>query len=310
MKLAPNGKPSNLTPEQYRLVRTPAFKNWFGDWESSPENASKVIDENGEPLVVYHGTDEEFTVFDVNAKSKWLNQKKIEASFFSETERGALSYLSDISKYLRNKEGGKILKCFLKVINPIVADAKVLEPSEWYQADEKEGYVYSIQYVKENVIEEAKRKGNDGVIFLNAWDNVPIGKIVTAFEPNQIKLADGTNTTFDANNPDIRYADGGIIIPKGAEGDCYKNVQDYLLDNDLPNAVIVHGEVTNGSGKVIGHAWIINGVDVIDPTTGVITTKEKYERLNPKEEARYSFSDAMKMRFKTKNYGFKLLSVF
>jgi hypothetical protein len=44
----------------------------------------------------------------------------------------------------------------------------------------------------------------------------------------------------------------------------------------LPNAVIVHGEVTNGSGKVIGHAWIINGVDVIDPTTGVITTKEKY----------------------------------
>ena len=80
--LAPNGKPTNLTPEQYRLVRTPAFKNWFGDWESSPENASKVIDENGEPLVVYHGTDEEFTVFDVNAKSKWLNQKKLKHHFF------------------------------------------------------------------------------------------------------------------------------------------------------------------------------------------------------------------------------------
>lgn len=31
--LAPNGKPSNLTPEQYRQVRTPEFKNWFGDWE-------------------------------------------------------------------------------------------------------------------------------------------------------------------------------------------------------------------------------------------------------------------------------------
>ena len=34
MNLAPNGKPSNLTPEQYRLVRTPAFKKWFGDWEN------------------------------------------------------------------------------------------------------------------------------------------------------------------------------------------------------------------------------------------------------------------------------------
>jgi hypothetical protein len=33
--IAPNGKPSNLTPEQYKLVRTTAFKNWFGDWETS-----------------------------------------------------------------------------------------------------------------------------------------------------------------------------------------------------------------------------------------------------------------------------------
>lgn len=31
--LAPNGKPSNLTPEQYQQVRTPEFKKWFGDWE-------------------------------------------------------------------------------------------------------------------------------------------------------------------------------------------------------------------------------------------------------------------------------------
>ena len=53
--LAPNGKPSNLTAEQYKLVRTPAFKKWFGDWEKDPANASKVIDENGEPLVVYRG---------------------------------------------------------------------------------------------------------------------------------------------------------------------------------------------------------------------------------------------------------------
>jgi hypothetical protein len=54
--LAPNGNPSNLTAEQYKLVRTPEFKKWFGDWENDTENASKVIDKNGEPLVVYHGT--------------------------------------------------------------------------------------------------------------------------------------------------------------------------------------------------------------------------------------------------------------
>ena len=62
-RLAPNGKESKLSEEQWLLVRTPNFKRWFGDWENDPENASKVVDENGEPLVVYHGTSAEFTTF-------------------------------------------------------------------------------------------------------------------------------------------------------------------------------------------------------------------------------------------------------
>ena len=52
--LAPNGQVSNLTEKQYAQVRTKAFKDWFGDWENDPANASKVVDENSEPLVVYH----------------------------------------------------------------------------------------------------------------------------------------------------------------------------------------------------------------------------------------------------------------
>lgn len=31
------------------------FINWFGDWTNNPSEASKVVDENGEPLVVYRG---------------------------------------------------------------------------------------------------------------------------------------------------------------------------------------------------------------------------------------------------------------
>ena len=30
---APNGEPTNLTERQWLLVRTPSFKEWFGDWE-------------------------------------------------------------------------------------------------------------------------------------------------------------------------------------------------------------------------------------------------------------------------------------
>ena len=53
---APNGKDTNLTERQWIDVRTSRFKKWFGDWENDAEKASKVVDENGEPLVMYHGS--------------------------------------------------------------------------------------------------------------------------------------------------------------------------------------------------------------------------------------------------------------
>ncbi|MFK1837316.1 hypothetical protein ACIXGO_24165, partial [Bacteroides fragilis] len=53
---APNGQATNLNEKQWAQVRTRAFREWFGDWENNPNEASKVRDANGEPLVVYHGT--------------------------------------------------------------------------------------------------------------------------------------------------------------------------------------------------------------------------------------------------------------
>jgi hypothetical protein len=32
------------------------LKKWFGDWEKDPENSSKMLDENGEPMVFFHGS--------------------------------------------------------------------------------------------------------------------------------------------------------------------------------------------------------------------------------------------------------------
>ena len=49
---APNGNQTNLSERQWLQVRTPEFKKWFGDWEDDPEHASKVVDGNGEHLVV------------------------------------------------------------------------------------------------------------------------------------------------------------------------------------------------------------------------------------------------------------------
>jgi hypothetical protein len=76
--LAPNGKVSNLTERQYIQVRTKAFKEWFGDWENNPEESSKIVDENGEPLVVYHGSPSSFTTFD----SKFQKRGQFEYGFY------------------------------------------------------------------------------------------------------------------------------------------------------------------------------------------------------------------------------------
>ena len=46
------------------VTETQQFKRWFGDWEKHPEAASKVVNADGTPKVVYHQTDAEFTVFD------------------------------------------------------------------------------------------------------------------------------------------------------------------------------------------------------------------------------------------------------
>lgn len=84
---APNGQPTRLTEKQWLQVRTQAFKQWFGDWENDPENASRVLDENGEPLVLYHGR-KHFgrTVFNTDV------MKSAKAIFFADNAGVAKGY--------------------------------------------------------------------------------------------------------------------------------------------------------------------------------------------------------------------------
>jgi hypothetical protein len=187
--LAPNGQPSNLTAEQYKLVRTPEFKKWFGDWEKHPENASKVVDINGEPLVVYHGTKNEFYEFDTKKQLKgWLGR----GFYFSKNKTEAKDY------------GKILLKCFLNIKNPFIIQGDVVNSDgtiSWGlgregEISKKYGYVNA-----EDISTTLKEFNNDGIIE---------GDMISCFEPNQIKLADGTNTTFDKDNNDIRYNKGGI----------------------------------------------------------------------------------------------------
>lgn len=112
--LAPNGKPSNLPERLYAQVRTKEFKDWFGDWQNDPENASKVVDENGEPRIVYHGSDQYgFDIFDPNhsddkislfaSSSKYIASTYIKAPKFNYVSRNSYNKteMEPVLKYLR-----------------------------------------------------------------------------------------------------------------------------------------------------------------------------------------------------------------
>ncbi|MFA7543643.1 MAG: hypothetical protein WCY84_04645, partial [Candidatus Cloacimonadaceae bacterium] len=89
----PNGKQTNLTEHQWLQVRTENFKAWFGDWENDPKNASKVVDENGEPLVVYHGgTAKE--VFTANGYSFFTEDKDLAEDYAPKQKDGTRNVIS------------------------------------------------------------------------------------------------------------------------------------------------------------------------------------------------------------------------
>ncbi|MFX5121756.1 GNAT family N-acetyltransferase [Acinetobacter baumannii] len=171
---APNGKPSNLTEKQWLLVRTPSFKKWFGDWENDSSNSSKILDNNGEPLVVYHGTNSDFDTF----KSSGENGRSLgEGFYFSSDKRKAQKYTN---------EGGKVMEVFLNARKPAVYN---LIPKE-----EQKAFLNSNDPYNE--------LGYDSY-----WVNGFFETLVK--DPNQIKSIDN-NGAFDPSNPNIyKQANGG-----------------------------------------------------------------------------------------------------
>lgn len=208
--LAPNGMPSNLTPEQYRQVRTPEFKNWFGDWEHDPENASKVVDQNGEPKVVYHGTPNEFTIFRNTQQNDagWLGK----GYYFYGVERESHGYMG--------KKDGHLMALFLNVRDPYY-----LNEEEHDELVERDDVDFSAEFT-----ERIREEGYDGVSYSG-----DLRQEWMAMEPTQIKSATDNRGTFDPKNPDITFslASGSESVAEVATA--WKRQLDDYVEGKLGN---------------------------------------------------------------------------
>ena len=137
--------------------------------------ASKVVDENGEPLVVYHGSDAEFDVFD---RSKGRSSMDIQGMFFSPWKDDAQGYGKNVRAFFLN----------------------IKHPADDLQAYEAFAHYKGQNYAGIKAREELIANGYDGV------NND--GEEYIAFEPTQIKSVDN-NGNFDPEDANIYHQEAG-----------------------------------------------------------------------------------------------------
>lgn len=210
--VAPNGQPSNLNANQHKQVRTPEFKAWFGDWENDPENASKIVDENGEPMVVYTGTskDKDFASFNVPANGAWFTSDPEVASMYAkenDSQKTKMDVVNGQYKFTDINTAPRVIPAFLNIKNPV--DFKT---TDLITDKQRESLRYADNYKKEQKILfqnifyskslEQRQKGDyiDGITYAP-------GVYVVLKDPTQIKSAIGNNGKFSPTNPKIQMSD-------------------------------------------------------------------------------------------------------
>ena len=222
---APNGADTNLTERQWLQVRTPSFKKWFGDWENTPESASKVLDGNGEPLVVYHGsrTDGDFNTFQ-------------DVSFFSSDFSTADMFHSeaDYSIYINDELFGDVSRSIAYDIAYGISDGYDLEEqvNTTYDLEEVQDYdaiKEAVGYFTRQPLPEA------GTLFIK--ENAPVFECFLNFR--NPKIIDYEGKAWGTGKNDV-YVESDLngLEESGYDGLIGKNIIEggsaELRNGDVP----------------------------------------------------------------------------
>ena len=215
-------------------TETKAFKDWFGD--------SKVVDADGKPLVVYHWTDNDFSVFDMNLSGEGAHFGTKKAStdrargmagigYEIEEEEGQYFVVADSGPKADEWQGPFATK--MEAISFRAQQPKKIEPMALYLSIKNPirlpdlgtwGVWDIVRALPNGTLSDAEKsaimaaenryaklrktlldKGLDGVVYRNEVEDKGNDSYI-AFSPNQIKSATGNNGNFDPANPDIRFS--------------------------------------------------------------------------------------------------------
>ena len=225
-----------------------AFQRWFGD--------SKVLDESGNPRVVYHGTGGgEIVSFDPSKRGSFTKAASAKKGFFFAGNPKTARLYFDQNKITRNRTNGY----YLKMENPLVYDQKGGPRKKLYN----------------DIIKDAIRKGHDGVIIKNTFDGRreagrgPQDDIFVVFDNKQIKRVDNKGT-FNPDDERVKYS------RRQASGADVQGEPSY--DENLAAADTSEEAVT---------AWkdANKGKYLEDPSPELIAAAKEYSEGNYKTEA-------------------------
>ena len=171
---------SNYINESKEVKLNDNFKKWFRN--------SKIIDENGNPLVCYHGSPNTFEIFD----EKYFGLNNIKGFWFSNDKKVGEHY---------KQKNGKLYSCYIRLENPYILKTPDMSDEERF----KRTHIFRSDKNPRAKLacEDLKKEGYDGI--LSKDDDGYIE--VIAFYPNQIKSVNNNgnwSTTSNNINESVR----------------------------------------------------------------------------------------------------------
>lgn len=214
---------------------------------------SKIRDEDGNLLIVYHGSDADFTVFD---KTKGRSTMDIQDSFFSPWELDAGGY------------GGNVRAFYLNIKNP-APEGIAYKALNRFKGQNNAG-IKAREYLES--------LGYDGV---NNGDEEYI-----AFNSNQIKEISNTSPTSDA---DIRYSlrdtyDDTQTLAKDLKKELNSSLSATELNNYLSYLVTLNADVKSSEDYDAFRDTVRNYADAFVESSNI---KEEIDDSRRKELAMY-----------------------
>ncbi len=196
------------------VTALPAFRRWFGK--------SLVVDRRGAPLVLYHGTAQDFDAFDAGAIGDNFSADE-RGFFFTSSPKEASDYAENDTIGINKRLGANVMPVFVALQRPLVIDPAFLQSEGMGGLLGPGGQEDTISFwdtYQSLILEWADERRADGIIVVDPSFTEANGeprRLVVAFSPTQIKSAIGNSGAFNPRSADLCDRPASLDIDRRRE---------------------------------------------------------------------------------------------